>query len=149
MTKTEIWAFVQEAIITNEGLFKKGKSEELLKVLSVELQPKSGGGTTHPSYVDDETNETMYYCRFHQRHEPETDMVMSKDKSKGYCKASISKWNKTNSTIKKLNEKSVQCLEEDNFEEAKSIAQEVKDLRANLNNPNYYNYEEDWSNFNS
>ena len=145
MTKTELWTSVVNTIIDNEELFKKGKSNEFLELLKPLLEPKSGGGTINPPKETEEG--TMYYCRFHKQYELQEHMVMSQGKSKGYCKASISKWNKTNSTIKKLNSQSVELMAQDNFEEAKTIAQEVQELKNNLNNPEFYDYEQDWLDF--
>jgi len=76
-------------------------------------------------------------------------MVMSVGKSKGYCKASISLWNKTNAQIKKLEAQAVGELTRDNIDKAKELSNEAKALGEKLNAPEFYNYEDDWANFNA
>lgn len=140
MTKTQLWEEVQKLLDENKH------TKKLAEGLEVLLKPKSGGGSSaHPSY--EENGIIYHWCRFHQTYEPEGLMVMSKGKSKGYCKASISKWNKTNSNIKKLDSEAVDAMAEGDFEKAQAIAEESKDLRAKLNLPEYYNFEQDWADF--
>ena len=98
MSKQSTWNEVQEVLAAHPKTSKK-----LIEALELILKPKSGSSTANPPQeIDGVMN---YYCRFHQAYEPVENMVMSKDKSKGYCKAAISKWNKTNSTIKSLDAK--------------------------------------------
>lgn len=75
-------------------------------------------------------------------------MVMSVGKSKGYCKASISLWNKTNAQIKKLEASAVGELTRDNIDKAKELSNEAKALGKRLNDPEFYNYDKDWAIFN-
>lgn len=142
MTKTQTWNAVQELMANHTKLPKAFKEE-----LELILAPKSGGGSQNPSY--EENGVTYHYCRFHKVYEPEENMVMSQDKSKGYCKASISLWNKTNASIKKLDSEAVNAMADDNFEEAKALATEAKELKAGLNNPENYDLERDWEVFNT
>ena len=147
MTKTQLWEEVSKLLEDNKASKKlKAGLEELLR-------PKSGGGNVQnpPKEID---GEMHYYCRFHQEYEPEKDMVMSKDKegnlkSKGYCKASISKWNKLNKQIKDLEHKAVEAMGEGNFDEAQEFAKEAKEVKAILNKPETYNLGEDWATFNA
>jgi len=140
MTKTQTWTAVQELLVANKA------NKKLTEALELLLAPKQGGGsmTNPPQEIDGVMN---YYCRFHQAYEPVDDMVMSKDKSKGYCKASISKWNKTNADIKKLDGSMSALVADGNFEEAQVIANKSKDLKAILNDPKHYDLETDWTNF--
>lgn len=142
MTKKQLWNEVQELLAQHPTTSKVLKSE-----LEALLAPKQGGGssTNPPQEIDGVMN---YWCRFHERYEPQEDMVMSKDKSKGYCKAAISKWNKTNASIKKLDASMSELVAEGEFEQAQAIAQESKDLKSILNSHDYYDYDEDWANFN-
>ena len=138
MTKIQLWNEVQELLSQHPTTSKK-----IVQGLEDLLKPKVGGGssTNPPQEIDGVMN---YYCRFHQRYEPQEDMVMSKDKSKGYCKAAISKWNKTNSQIKKLDSQMSALVSEGNFEEAQVVALTSKELKANLNNHEHYDYDADW-----
>ena len=138
MTKIQLWNEVQELLAQHPTTSKK-----IVQGLEDLLKPKVGGGssTNPPQEIDGVMN---YYCRFHERYEPIEDMVMSKDKSKGYCKASISLWNKTNSNIKKLEAQVSSLVADGNFDEAQVVAKESKDLKANLNSPSHYDYDRDW-----
>ena len=73
---------------------------------------------------------------------------MSQGKPKGYCKASYSKWNKTNAQIKKLNNEVVELIATD-VKQAEAKAKEVAELKAKLNSPSFYNYDEDHKAFNA
>lgn len=141
VSKSNVWAQV-EAILTSNKV-KANVVEELKTILA----PKSGGSVSNPSYEQD--GVMMHYCRFHRQYEAECDMVMSMGKSKGYCKASISKWNKTNAQIKRLEAQAVGELTRDNIEAAKDLSNEAKVLGEQLNNPEFYNLEDDWANFNA
>ena len=138
MTKNQLWNEVQELLAQHPTTSKK-----IVQGLEELLKPKAGGGssTNPPQEIDGVMN---YWCRFHERYEPVEDMVMSKDKSKGYCKAAISLWNKTNSNIKKLEAQVSDFVAEGNFDEAQAVAKESKILKANLNSPSYYDYDRDW-----
>jgi hypothetical protein len=138
MTKIQLWNEVQELLAQHPTTSKK-----IVQGLEDLLKPKVGGGssTNPPQEIDGVMN---YWCRFHERYEPQEDMVMSKEKSKGYCKASISKWNKTNASIKKLDSQMSELVSNGEFEEAQAIAQESKELKANLNNHEHYDYDADW-----
>lgn len=145
MTKLELFENVtQEVTMLLEGTkVSKAVREELQSILDKYLAPKNGGGSQNPSYTNEEG--TWHYCRFHQQYELEKDMVMSKGKSKGYCKASISKWNKTNAKIKKLESEITGLVIKG--EECTGLAVEVQELKANLNDPSFYDYDTDWENF--
>jgi hypothetical protein len=140
-SKSNIWAQV-EAVLASHKV-KTIVIDELKAILA----PKTGGSVSNPSYEKD--GITFHYCRFHQQYEAEQDMVMSVGKSKGYCKASISLWNKTNAQIKRLEANAVGELTRDNIDKAKELSNEAKALGERLNDPEFYNYENDWANFNA
>ena len=94
MTKTQTWVEVQKLLENNKA------SKALKEALEELLAPKSAGSMANPPKLDKDGNIVEAYCRFHQRYEKVEDMVVSQGKSKGYCKASISLWNKTNAKIK-------------------------------------------------
>ena len=157
MTKTEIYNKVSADVLELiEGSnLSKANQAKLMSIIDDNLKPKSGGGTTNPPKLvfpegEDSIDGVMnHYCRFHNQYEPEENMVMSKGKSKGYCRASISKWNKTNSEIKKLQATASELMEDDDFAAAKEVVLMAKELKANLNNPEFYDFEADWANFNT
>jgi len=148
MTKLDQIKMELNKIFEANKVSKKAK-EAILKIVETNLA-KGQRRELHPPKIIDGIN--YYYCRFHQRYEPENQMVMSKGKSKGYCKASISKWNKMNRKIKELNNLAINILSDSQDEKAitkaQEIAKEVQELKAKLNDPSSYNYEEDWKVFN-
>jgi hypothetical protein len=150
MTKKELYETVSSevsSILENTEISENVKNE-LQAVIDNYLKPKSGGGSQlNPPLKDDEGNITHYWCRLHQMYEPVEDMVISNGKSKGYCKASISKWNKANSKIKKLEAEATSLLLDGKPEEAMTKANEAKELKAVFNSPSYYDYVEDWTVF--
>ena len=149
MTKTELYSNVSTQVlelITTSNMSKADK-EKLMNIIDINLKPKSGGGSSNPPMeIDGVMN---HYCRFHQQYEPEENMVMASGKSKGYCRAAISKWNKMNSQIKKLGAEVMELMDEDQFKEAKEKSNEAKELKAALNNPESFDYEADWAAFNA
>ena len=148
-TKTQVWANVQKEVLELVEANKVSKkfSEALMVLLEANIAPKTGGTSLmNPSKeIDGVMN---YYCRFHGQYEPVEQMVMSKDKSKGYCKASISLWNKTNSDIKKLDSSAVDAMSSGDFEKAQEIAKQAKELKDNFNKTEFYDYDRDWAKFN-
>jgi len=146
MTKTELYNKVSTEVLElleSQPKLSKAFKEKLSNILDTNLMPKSGAGNSAnpPKEID---GIMHYYCRFHQRYEPQEDMVISKGKSKGYCKASISLWNKLNSQIKKLDSQAVEAMANGDFEKAQELAKESKALKDSLNSPETYDYERDW-----
>ena len=150
MTKTQLWTNVQNQVneLLKASKVSKKFSEELLNILETNLAPKSGGSSINPPKLDEDGNIVEAYCRFHQRYEASEVMVMSKGKSKGYCKAAISLWNKTNAQIKKLESEAVDYMSEGDFDKAQEVANEAKELKDNFNKPEFYDYDRDWAEFN-
>ena len=148
--KTQLWLKLQSEVnelLENSKVTEKFKAS-LIELLESNLAPKVGGGVSQnpPKEID---GTMHYYCRYHQRYEAESAMVMSAGKSKGYCKASISVWNKANSTIKALDSEAVKAMADGNFERAQEIALKCKELRESFNSPEYYDYDRDWASFNA
>lgn len=152
LTKTQIYTNVVTQInelLENSKVSKKFK-DDLLFIIDNNIAPKNGSRSAiNPPKLDKEGNIIEAYCRFHQRYEKVEDMVMSNGKPKGYCKASISLWNKTNSKIKKLDSQAIDFMANGDFEKAKEVAKKAKELKDNFNKPEFYDYDEDWANFNS
>lgn len=148
--KTQLWINLQAEVtelLDNSKVSNKFK-DELMEILKANLAPKVGGGvsTNPPKEID---GVMHYYCRYHQRYEAESAMVMTQGKSKGYCKASISVWNKANSDIKKFDSEAVKAMASGDFDKAQEIALKAKDLRDTFNNPSFYDYDKDWASFNA
>lgn len=141
VSKSNVWAQV-EAILTSNKV-KANVIEELKSILA----PKAGGGVSlnPPKIID---GVMHYFCRFHQTYYAESDMVMSGGKSKGYCKAAISKWNKTNMQIKRIESNAVGAICKGDFELAKKLGDEANALKLTLNDPSFYDAEADWKVFN-
>jgi len=140
MSKQKIWAEVQELLLTQAKLPKGFK-----EALELILKPKAGSGVQNaPREID---GIMYYYCRFHQEYEPQENMVMSAGKSKGYCKASISIWNKRNSNIKKQEAEISELVMAGDFEQAQECSIELQAMKAELNNPETYSLEGDWVGF--
>lgn len=119
---------------------------ELLELLTNELtkQPTTRS-TNPPKKLDD---QMWYFCRFHNRYENEAQMVISNNKSKGYCKASISLWNKRNSAIKKLNEQMANLALAGQTIPSELLSQ-LTTMKEELNDVASYDYDRDWFEFNS
>lgn len=140
MSKANIWSEVQ-AVLEAQAKLPKGLKEALEAI----LKPKSGSTGIHaPQEID---GVMHYYCRFHQAYEPESDIVMSGGKSKGYCKASISIWNKRNASIKKKEAEISELVLVGDFVQAQECSVELQALKAQLNEPTSYDIVSDWSTF--
>lgn len=139
MSKSNVWVQVQELLVANKA------KPALIEALEAILAPKQGGGSTNPPKEID--GVMHYYCRFHQTYEPEINMVMSVGKSKGYCKASISVWNKRNATIKKLEAEISELVILGDIEQARECSSELQIAKKELNEPSTYNLENDWAEF--
>ena len=142
MTKTQTWAEAHKLLVASKA------SKALVEAMELLLAPKSSASVANPPKLDEKGNITEAWCRFHERYEKVEAMVMSQGKSKGYCKASISLWNKTNSNIKQLNDKAVCAMSEGQMEDAQKHAKESEALKAKFNNPEFYDYDRDWKEFN-
>jgi len=151
VTKSQVWTNVQNQVTELLAANKVSKkfSEALMLLLEANIAPKKGGGSSiNPPILNEDGSIKEAWCRFHNRYEKVEDMVISQGKSKGYCKAAISLWNKTNSNIKKLDSQAVDAMSDGDFENAQRIAKEAKDLKDNFNKPEFYDYDRDWANFN-
>ena len=148
MSKVSIYNEVATAVANwaQENKVADKKAEALQELIKELLAPKASASKNPPRQNKD--GELEYFCRFHQCYYTSDKMVMSNGKSKGYCKAAISKWNKLNARAKKLSAQSSELLLQGNVEEASLLANKMQELKAILNEPSTYNKEEDWANFN-
>ena len=143
-TKTELHTAVVAEVTTLLATTKvtKAFSESLMLILSNHLAPKSGGSANSP-ILDEEGNIVEAYCRFHKRYEIAENMVISQGKSKGYCKAGISAWNRNQSKVKALESEALAAMTKGNFEDAQAKSVEAKVLKDTLE----YDYDADWASF--
>lgn len=147
MTKTETWNKVSTDVLELLAGSKVPKKlqEELMTVLESHLAPKVASGGKHPPKEID--GVMHYYCRWHQAYEPEHDMVLSNRKSKGYCKAAISKWNKMQRDAKSLDQQALDAMADNDFDKAQELALEAKELKHKSNSPASYDLVADWADF--
>ena len=143
-TKAELFNIAMDSMQDVFAAHKVSKKaqDDILAVIKDLLEPKKGGGTSlnPPMEIDGVMN---YYCRFHQRYEPESDMVMSNGKSKGYCRAGISAWNKNQAKAKKEELLALEAVSNGDFEAAKEHSDKSKEIKDSLE----YDYDADWAAF--
>ena len=147
MNKTTVWANVQNQVsdLLGKSKINKTVSDELMAILESYIAP-----TTRSNNPEKEIDGVIhYFCRFHQKYEPVQNMVMSNGKSKGYCRAAISLWNKTNSKIKKIDAACQKFVLDGEIEKSQEMAKKSQELKALLNNPEHYDIERDWLTFNT
>ena len=114
---------------------KKDFAEKLIAAVEAEAKEAGFGYSANPpKEIDGVMN---YFCRFTQAYHPESDIVMSKGKSKGYSKKAISVWNKINAEIKRMQ---AQISDDilNNKELNQDIVQRLEMLKSALNNPTTY-----------
>ena len=93
-TKSEIWGLVSGILIDAKV------SVEVQTSLENILAPKSASIVNPPMEKDGEI--THYWDRWFNQYVTVAESVLSNGKPKGYSKASLSKWNKIQATIKDL-----------------------------------------------
>lgn len=131
MTKTQLWNEV-EILLSQHKVSKefKSKLEDLIK-------PKSGGGVVQfPSIEKD--GKLYHYCRYSSLYVEESQMVMSKGKSKGYSKKAIAKWTKYGKDIKALEHEAMKLLLDKKFEEGTNKSNEADKLKEDRNKTSMY-----------
>jgi len=151
-TKSEVYESINASIqlfLEDHKLTKKAQ-DHLKQIIDDHLKPKAGGGhSQNPPKLDDDGNIIEAYCRYHERYEPVENMVISGGKSKGYCRAAISKWTKATKEVKALEKASTDAVLEGDIDLAKEKAQEAKDLQSAITSPSFYDYDKDWEAFNA
>jgi len=149
MTKKELHTQVRtqiDELLNTQPKLSKAFKESLVKIIDTNLAPKQGGGgSQNPPKLDEDGNIVEAFCRFHQRYEAAEAMVISNGKSKGYCKAGISAWNKNQTKVKSLEAEALKAISEGDIETAQAKSKEAKETKESL----VYDYEADWETFNS
>lgn len=144
LNKSEIYTNVVTSVteLLESSKTTKAFRTELLSILEINLAPKSSG-SINPPILNDEGEIVEAYCRFHQRYEKVEDMVISNGKSKGYCKAGISRWNKNQTKVKSLDSEALAAMTDGDFDTAQAKALEAKETKESLT----YDYDADWAEF--
>lgn len=133
MTKKVLLEEVTKLLVEN----KVKETSDLYKGLIELVAPKSGGGVVqNPIKVVDGTN--YHFCRYTELYLPESEMVMSKNKSKGYSKKAIAHWTKAGRDASKMNEEAMKLLLSKKIEEGTKLAQEAEELKLLRNKPEFY-----------
>ena len=134
MTKLQIRETI-ETVLSNHKHSMKLKEDLLLAFES------KVSGSEHPP-VDGQS-----WCKFHKRYEDDENMVLSKGKSKGYCKAGISTWTKRMNESKVEDAKAIESLTKGEIKDAQESAKKAVDLKASARDYDTYDFDEDWANF--
>ena len=143
MTKLQTWTAVQDIIAAHNIV-----DPEFEARMADLLAPKKAGGSVNPPVLDEEGNILEAWCRYHQAYEPADDMVITNNKSKGYCKAaaSISNTRRKDVQAKRLEALSIMG---DDIEKAQGLVKEANELEPQINGVEFYDLESDWEQFNS
>ena len=142
MTKTELWANVQEAI----NAYKFDDKENLLNDLANLLEPKRGGGSMHPPKLNEDGTIAEAWCKYHQTYEPAEQMVLKENgtKSAGYCKAASWVSNNRRREVQKLKLQVLDLFDTDQ-DAAREARAKMKELEPQINDAKYYDYDADWA----
>ena len=130
MNKTELYKTVME--ILNNHKAKPALVAEIEEL----LKPKVGGGIAFAPIIKDDI--TYHRCRYTEMYLPESEMVMSSGKSKGYSKKAIAKWTKLGKDAQKLNDEAMKLLLSGDTEAGKAKAAEAETLKVTRNDASMY-----------
>lgn len=130
MNKTELFKAVME-ILNNH----KAKPALVADIEAI-LKPKVGGGIAFAPITQD--GVTYHRCRYTEMYLPESEMVMSSGKSKGYSKKAIAKWTKLGKQAQTINDEAMKLLLSGSTEEGKAKAQEAEELKITRNDASMY-----------
>ena len=138
MTKTKLHQEITALLSQYEDQFKSKKSfEAFTKSISELTAPKSGGGVAQNPMIES-NGINYYYCRYTGYYLPESEMVMSNGKSKGYSKKAIAKWTKAGKDVQAINDLAMKLLLEGNVQDGTLKANEAQDLKDLRNKVEYY-----------
>ncbi len=143
MTKLEVRTIIEDVLSAH----KETKVLIEIKAQLMERFESKVSTSDHPPVLDDDNQIIEVWCKFHKRYEVIGDMVLSKGKSKGYCKAGISEWNKRMKASKVSSELAIKALSEGDVELATSSAQEAERLKESARDYDTYDYDSDWDTF--
>lgn len=122
---------------------------DLQFVVDSVLKPKTTRGT-QPHILNEDGSIKEAFCRYHNRYEKAEDMLITgKTQSKGLCKAASREYHKRNTAIKTLAAEASELLIKGDFESAVVKAKESEAMKAQLTNPDNYDYDADWTAYNA
>ena len=130
MNKTELYNTIMD-ILNNH----KAKPALVAEIEAI-LKPKVGGGIAFAPITQD--GVTYHRCRYTEMYLPESEMVMSSGKSKGYSKKAIAKWTKLGKDAQKLNDNAMKLLLSGDTEAGKAKATEAETLKVTRNDASMY-----------
>ncbi len=138
MKKTELYTQVSGLIAQYAEQFKSKKAfNEFSAEIDKLIKPKSGGGIVKNPAIEVD-GITYHHCRYTQYYLPESEMVMSNGKSKGYSKKAIALWTKLGKEALSLNEQAMKLLLADKIQEGTELAQKAEELKTLRNSPESY-----------
>lgn len=130
MNKTELFKAVMEILNNHKA------KPALIADIEELLKPKVGGGIAFAPIT--QNGITYHRCRYTEMHLPESEMVMSSGKSKGYSKKAIAKWTKLGKDAQKLNDDAMKLLLSGDTEAGKAKATEAETLKVTRNDASMY-----------
>jgi hypothetical protein len=126
MKKSDVYSQVLEVLVAHKA------KQPLIEAIEAILKPKTGGGVVQfPMIVDNNIN--YHYCRYTGYYLPESEMVMSNGKSKGYSKKAIALWTKYGRDAQKLNDEAMQLLLNNQIVKGQAKAKEAEELKNQRN----------------
>lgn len=138
MTKTELYTNVANLMNEYAEQFKSKKQFESFKAQMDELlKPKAGGGVIQFAPITKD-GVTYHRCRYTELYLPESEMVMSNGKSKGYSKRAIAVWTKMGREAQALNDEAMKLLLAGDAVTGTLKAQEAEQLKLDRNKPSSY-----------
>lgn len=130
MNKTEIFKSVMEILNNHKA------KPALIADIEELLKPKVSGGIAFAPIT--QNGVTYHRCRYTEMYLPESEMVMSSGKSKGYSKKAIAKWTKLGKDAQKLNDDAMKLLLSGETEKGKEVAKEAETLKVTRNDASMY-----------
>lgn len=126
MKKSDVYSQVLEVLVAHKA------KQPLIDAIAEILKPKTGGGVVQfPMIIDNGIN--YHYCRYTGYYLPESEMVMSNGKCKGYSKKAIALWTKLGRDAQKLNDEAMQLLLNNQIVEGQDKAKEAEKLKNERN----------------
>lgn len=131
MTKTKLYEMVMELCAEHKA------NKKLTAELENLLKPKTGGGVVqYPMQTVDGIN--YHYCRYTGYYLPESEMVMSNGKCKGYSKKAIALWTKMGRDAQALEAEAMKLLLAKDFEAGTAKSNEAEALKNDRNKTTSY-----------
>ena len=130
MNKTELYNTLMEILNNHKA------KPALIAEIEALVKPKVGGGIAFAPIEKD--GVTYHRCRYTELYLPESELVMSSGKSKGYSKIAISRWTKAGKDAKVLQESALKELLAGNIVEGQDFNAQAEELLLLRNKPEFY-----------